>query len=123
MKVVLKQELEIHPMRFAVIPLIISAALHVLGFILVDFAYESLFLIFPAVVYCVLSVFLLRCSKRATWLALLCMVGGIAGTFIEFMGPLIAPSPVLVGIIASDAAVAGLLVRVLWLDRKAYETQ
>lgn len=123
MKAVLKQELEIHPMRFAVIALIISAALHVLGFILVDFAYESLFLIFPAVVYCVLSVFLLRGSKRATWLALLCMVGGIAGTFIEFMGPLIAPSPVLVGIIASDAAVAGLLVRVLWLDRKAHETQ
>ena len=122
MKAVLKQELEIHPMRFAVIPLIISAALHVLGFILVDFAYESLFLIFPAVVYCVLSAFLLRGSKRATWLARLCMVGGIAGTFIEFMGPLIAPSPVLVGIIASDAAVAGLLVRVLWLDRKAHET-
>ena len=110
-------------MRFAVIPLIISAGLHVLGFILVDFAYESLFLIFPAVVYCVLSVFLLRGSKRATWFALLCMVGGIAGTFIEFMGPLIAPSPVLVGIIASDAAVAGLLVRVLWLDHKAHETQ
>ena len=123
MKAVLKQELEIHPMRFAVIPLIISAALHVLGFILVDFAYESLFLILPAVLYCVLSVFLLRGSKRATWLALLYMVGGIAGTFIEFMGPLIAPSPVLFGIIASDAAVAGLLVRVLWLDRKAYETQ
>ena len=123
MKAVLKQELEIHPMRFAVIPLIISAALHVLGFILVDFAYESLFLIFPAVVYCVLSVFLLRGSKRATWLALLCMFGGITGTSIEFMGPLIAPSPVLVGIIASDAAVAGLLVRVLWLDRKAHETQ
>ena len=110
-------------MRFAVIPLIISAVLHIVGFILVNFAWESLFLIFPAVIYCVLSVFLLRGSKRATWLALLCMVGGMAGTFIEFMGPLIAPSPVLVGIIASDAAVAGLLVRVLWLDRKAYKTQ
>ena len=110
-------------MRFAVIPLIISAALHVLGFILANFAYESFFLIFPAVLYCVFSVYLLRGSKRVTWLALLCMIGGMTGTCIEFIGPLIAPSPVLVGIIASDAAVAGLLVRVLWLDRKAYKTQ
>jgi hypothetical protein len=47
-------------MRFAVIPLIISAALHVLGFALVGLAYESLFLIFPAMLYCLLSVFLLQ---------------------------------------------------------------
>lgn len=105
-------------MRFAVIPLIISAVLHVMGFILVNFAWTSLFLIFPAVLYCVLSVFLLRGAKWAAWLALLCMIGGIGGTCIEFMGPLMAPSPVLLGIIASDAAAAGLLIRELWLDRK-----
>ena len=110
-------------MRIAVIPLIISAALHVVGLILVDFAQTSLFLIFPAVLYCVLSIFLLRSARWAAWLTLLCMVGGIAGTCIEFMGPLIAPLPVLVGIIASDAAVAGLLVRALWLDRKARDSQ
>ena len=106
-------------MRFAVIPLIISAALHVLGFALVGLAYESLFLIFPAMLYCLLSVFLLRGKNWAAWLTLVCMIGGIAGTIIEFMGPLMAPSFVLIGIIASDAAAAGLLVRGLWLDRVA----
>ena len=110
-------------MRFAIIPLIISAVLHVVGFILVNFAETSLFLIFPAVLYCVLSIFLLRGATWAAWLTLLCMIGGIAGTCIEFMGPLIAPLPVLVGIIASDAAVAGLLVRALWLDRKPRDSQ
>ena len=110
-------------MRFAVIPMIVSAALHVVGFIVVNFAETSLFLIFPAVLYCVLSIFLLRGATWAAWLTLLCMIGGIAGTCIEFMGPLIAPLPVLVGIIASDAAVAGLLVRALWLDRKPRDSQ
>ena len=110
-------------MRFAVIPLIISAALHVLGFVLVGFAYESLFLIFPAMLYCLLSVFLLRGNNRVAWLTLVCMIGGIAGTSIEFMGPLMAPSLVLIGIIASDAAAAGLLVRALWLDRMARKTE
>lgn len=110
-------------MRFAVILLIVSAALHVVGFILVNFAWASLWLIFPAVLYCVLSVFLFRGAKWAAWLALLCMIGGIGGTCIEFMGPLMAPAPVLLGIIASDAAAAGLLARGLWLDREAPESQ
>jgi hypothetical protein len=106
-------------MRFAVIPLIISAALHVLGFACMGFAYESAFLVFPAMLYCPLSVFLLRGNKWVAWLTLVCMIGGIAGTIIEFTGPLMAPSLVLIGIIASDAAAAGLLVRGLWLDRVA----
>ena len=110
-------------MRFALIPLIISAVLHVVGFFLVDFARSSGFLIFPAVLYCVLSVFLLQDIKWAAWLTLLCMIGGIGGTCIEFMGPLMAPAPVLLGIIASDAATAGLLARRLWLDREAPESQ
>ena len=110
-------------MRFAVIPLIVSAVLHVVGFILVNFAETSLFLIFPAVLYCVLSIFLLRGATWAAWLTLLCMIGGIAGTCIEFMGPLIAPLPVLVGMIASDATVAGRLGQALWLDRKARDSQ
>ena len=110
-------------MRFVVIPLIISAALHVLGFVLVGFAYESLFLIFPAMLYCLLSVFLLRGNNRVAWLTLVCMIGGIAGTSIEFMGPLMAPSFVLIGIIASDAVAAGLLVRELWGGRVARKTE
>ena len=110
-------------MRFAVIPLIVSAVLHVLGFVLAGFAYESLFLIFPAMLYCLLSVLLLRGNYWVPWLTLVCMLGGIAGTIIEFMGPLMAPSLVLIGIIASDAAAAGLLVRGLWLDRVARKTE
>jgi hypothetical protein len=110
-------------MRFAVIPLIISAALHVVGFAMMGFAHGSLFLIFPAVLYCLLSVFLLRGNNWVAWLTLLCMIGGIAGTSIEFMGPLMAPSLVLTGIIASDATAAGLLVRGLWLDRVARKTE
>ena len=110
-------------MRFAVIPLIISAALHLLGFVLVGFAYESLFLIFPAMLYCVLSFFLLRGNNWAAWLTLVCMIGGIAGTSIEFMGPLMAPSFVLIGIIASDAAAASLLLRGLWRDCVARKTE
>ena len=106
-------------MRLAVIPLIISAALHLLGLALAGFAYESVFLVFPAMLYCLLSVFLLRGNKWVAWLTLVCMIGGIAGTIIELMGPLMAPSLVLIGIIASDATTAGLLDRGLWLDRMA----
>ena len=106
-------------MRLAVIPLIISAILHVLGFVLMGFAQESVFLVFPACFYCLLGAFLMRGVTVIAWLTLVCMIGGITGTCIEFMGPLIAPSLVLLGIIASDAAAAGLLVRGLWLGREA----
>jgi len=57
------------------------------------------------------------------WLTLVCMIGGIAGTSIEFMGPLMAPSLVLIGIIASDAVAAGLLARGLWLSREAQKIE
>ena len=79
--------------------------------------FESVFLVFPAMLYCLLSVFLLRGNKWVAWLTLVCMIGDIAGTIIEFTGPLMAPSLALIGIIASDVAAAGLLVRRLWLDR------
>ena len=110
-------------MRLAVIPLIISATLHLVGFFLVGFAQESVFLVFPACLYCLLAVFLMRGVTVIAWLTLVCMIGGIAGTCIEFMGPLIAPSLVLIGIIASDAAAAGLLVRGLWLSREAQKIE
>ena len=47
-------------MRVAVIPLIISAILHVLGFVLMGFVQESVFLLFPAGLYCILATLLLR---------------------------------------------------------------
>ena len=106
-------------MRLAVIPLIISATLHLVGFFLVGFAQESVFLVFPACFYCLLAAFLMRGMTVIAWVTLASMVGGIAGSCIEFLGPLMAPSLVLIGIIASDAATAGLLVRGLWLGREA----
>ncbi|MEL6238342.1 MAG: hypothetical protein AAFQ90_07080 [Pseudomonadota bacterium] len=110
-------------MRYAIIPLIVSAVLHVLGFVLVDFAQDSLFLLFPAGLYCLLSVFLLRGVTWAIWLTLVCMIGGAAGTLLEFTGPLMAPAPVLIGIILADTLTAILLARGLWLDRKSHEAQ
>ena len=106
-------------MRVAVIPLIISAILHVLGFVLMGFAQESVFLVFPAGLYCILATLLLRGVTAVAWLTLVCMIGGIAGTCVEFTGPLMAPSLVLMGIIASDALTACLLARGLWLGREA----
>jgi hypothetical protein len=104
-------------MRVAIVPLIISAVLHVLGFALVGFASESLFLLFPAGLYCLLSVFLFRNMSWAGWLTLACMIGGIIGTLFEFTGPLMAPAFVLIAIILADAIAAGLLVRDLWFSR------
>ena len=109
-------------MRLAVTPLIISAILHVLGFVLMGFASESVFLVFPACFYCILAALLVRGMTVIAWLTLVCMIVGIAGTCIEFMGPLMAPSLVLIGIIASDAAAAGLLIRGFWLGREAQKT-
>ena len=47
-------------MRLAVIPPIVSAILHVLGFVLMGFAQESVFLIFPACLYCLLAALPMR---------------------------------------------------------------
>ena len=108
-------------MRHASIPLIISAILHVLGFALEGFSSESLFLLFPAGLYCLLSAFLLRGITWVAWLTLACMIGGIVGTFIEFLGPLMAPAFVLIGIILADFVAAGLLIRGLWLNRETHK--
>jgi hypothetical protein len=108
-------------MRYAIIPLFMSAVLHVLGFTLVGFASESLFLLFPAGLYSLLSVGLLRDMVWVAWVTLVCIIGGIVGTFVEFGGPLMAPASVLVGIILADFVTAGLLVRGLWHRREKQE--
>jgi len=105
-------------MRFAVIPLLVSAALHVTGFTLEEFASESLFLLFPAGLYSLLSVGLLRGMNWVAWITLACMVGGINGTLIEFAGPLMAPESVLIAIIIADFITAVLLARGLWHGRE-----
>lgn len=110
-------------MRYATIPLLMSATLHVLGFTLAGFASESLFLLFPAGLYSLLSVGLLRNMAWVAWVTLACMIGGIVGTFIEFAGPLMAPASVLIGIILADSMTAGLLVRGLWHSRERHEAR
>jgi hypothetical protein len=102
------------PMRYAAIPLLASAVLHVLGFALVGFAEESVFLLFPAALYCLLSVGLFRELTLAAWVTLICMIGGIVGTLIEFTGPLMAPAFILAMVILADFVVAVHLVRALW---------
>ncbi|MCA1777711.1 MAG: hypothetical protein LC676_19510 [Loktanella sp.] len=98
-----------------------SAILHVLGLSLAGFASESLFLLFPAALYSLLSVGLLRNMAWVAWVTLACMIGGIVGTFIEFAGPLMAPASVLIGIILADSITAGLLIRGLWHSRERRE--
>ena len=43
-------------MRIVIIPLLASVILHVIGFIMTGFAYTSLFLLFPAGLYSLLSI-------------------------------------------------------------------
>ena len=105
-------------MRLAIIPLIASAVLHVIGFALAGFATTSLFLLFPATLYSVLSIGLWRGVTWVAWLTLVCMVGGSIGTGIEFTGPLIAPAPVLIGIILADLVTAGLLALAIVQSRR-----
>ena len=107
-------------MRYAIIPLLMSAILHVLGFTLAGFSSASLFLLFPAALYSLLSIGLLRDMAWVAWVTLACMIGGIFGTFIEFAGPLMAPASVLIGIILADSMTAGLLIRGLWHSRKRH---
>ena len=107
-------------MRYAIIPLLMSAILHLLGFALAGFPSGSLFLLFPAGLYSLLSVGLLRDMAWVAWVTLACMIGGIVGTFIEFAGPLMAPASVLIGIILADSMTAGLLIRGLWHSRKRH---
>lgn len=104
-------------MRLAIIPLIVSAIFHVIGFALAGFATTSLFLLFPAALYSVLPIGLWRGTTWVASVTLICMVGGSIGTIIEFTGPLIAPAPVLIGIIVANLATAGLLIRALLQSR------
>ncbi|MEM8578932.1 MAG: hypothetical protein AAGF60_13865 [Pseudomonadota bacterium] len=100
-------------MRHAILPLLASSVLHVAGFVLVDFAASSLFLLFPAGLYVLLSVGLWRDVRWTAWLTLICMLGGVAGTALELLGPLMAPVPILVAIIVADLIAATLLIRAL----------
>ena len=100
-------------MRLVIIPLLASVILHVIGFIMTGFAYTSLFLLFPAGLYSLLSIGLWRGINWVVWVTLICMAGGCIGTVIEFSGPLMAPVSILIGILLADLATAGLVIRAL----------
>ena len=108
-------------MRLAILPLLASAALHVVGFVLTGFASSSLFLLFPALLYSLLSIGLWKGITWVAWVTLACMVGGITGTVIEFTGPLMAPASILIGVILADLVTAGLLIRGLWHSGRAHK--
>lgn len=110
-------------MRLAIIPLLASVILHVIGFIMAGFASTSLFLLFPAGLYSLLFIGLWRGIIWVVWITLICMAGGSIGTVIEFSGPLMAPVPVLMGILLADLATAGLLIRALVQSRGTKPTR
>lgn len=110
-------------MRLAIIPLLASVILHVIGFILTGFASTSLFLLFPAGLYSFLSIGLWRGINWVAWVTLICMAGGSIGTVIELAGPLMAPVPVLIGILLADLATAGLLIRAFVHSRRTKPTR
>ena len=104
-------------MRLVIIPLLASMILHVIGFVMTGFASTSLFLLFPAGLYSLLSIGLWRGINWVMWVTLICMAGGCIGTVIELAGPLMAPASVLTGILLADLATAGLLIRELVQSR------
>lgn len=99
--------------------LLLSAALHVVGAVLTEFAGVGLFLLFPAVLYTAFSLALWRGVTWVAGIALICMVGGIAGTVWEVMRPSVIPDWVLWGIIAADTGAASCLVRMVWPQLRA----
>ena len=98
--------------------LLISAGLHVVGSALTGFAGVGLFLLFPAVLYTGFYFGLLRGIIWVAWVALICMLGGMAGTAYELVRASPIADWVLIGIIAADLGAAILLTRLLWRTYK-----
>jgi len=103
-------------MRNAGYMLLISAAFHVAGFVLGGFAMP--FLLFPVLVYCLLFAGLARGMLWVAWIALICMIGGIAGTIVELFGPSLVPEWALWSILAADSAALVLLFAAIWTGPK-----
>jgi hypothetical protein len=108
--------------RLVIIPLLASVILHVIGFIMTGFASTSLFLLFPAGLYSLLSIGIWRGVNWVLWVTLICMARGIIGTVIEFVGPLMAQASILIGILLADLATAGLLIRALMKSQNTKPT-
>ena len=94
--------------------LLLSALLHVIGSVVSGFAGIGLFLLFPAVLYTAFYIGLQRDMRWVAWLALICMIGGMAGTGWEIIRASPVPDWVLWGIVAADFVAAVLLVQLIW---------
>jgi len=106
-------------MRQAGYFLLASAGLHVIGWVLSGFAFDSLFLLLPPVIYILLFAGLARGMMWVAWVAFLCMLGGAAGTIAELNSASAVPDWVLWGILGADLAAAVLLFAAIWMGPKA----
>jgi len=93
--------------------LLASAVLHVFGSILSGFSTVGVFLLFPAVLYTAFYFGLRRGLIWVAWTALICMLGGMAGTVLELVRMSSVPDWILWGILAADLAAATFLARAL----------
>jgi hypothetical protein len=104
-------------MNTAGIFLLASALLHVAGSILSGFSSVGLFLLFPAVLYTAFYFGLRRGLIWIAWIALVCMLGGMAGTVFELQKASSVPDWILWGIIAADLAAAVFLTRAIFAKK------
>ncbi|SHH98481.1 hypothetical protein [Marivita hallyeonensis] len=94
--------------------LLLSAVLHVIGSFLSGFTTVGLFLLFPAALYTAFFFGLRRGLDWVAWLALVCMLGGMAGTVLELTKASSVSGWILWGILAADFCAAVLLGRMIW---------
>lgn len=99
--------------------LLVSALLHVIGSVLTGATPLGLFLLFPAALYTAFYFGLRRGLVWVAWLALLCMLGGMAGTLLELLKPSPIETWLLWAIMAADLVAAVFLVRSLWTGKKS----
>jgi hypothetical protein len=104
-------------MKTAGLFLLVSAGLHVVGSVLSGFSAVGLFLLFPAVLYSAFWFGLRRGLTWVAWIALICMLGGMAGTGVELLKVSSVPNWILWGIIAADFAVAAFLAKAIFAKR------
>jgi hypothetical protein len=94
--------------------LLASAVLHVVGSVLSGFSAAGLFLFLPAALYTAFYFGLRKGLKWVAWVALVCMLGGMAGTVLELVRASSVPDWVLWGILATDLAAATFLARAIF---------
>jgi uncharacterized membrane protein len=102
-------------MRIAGNFLLVSATLHVVGSFLSGLSTVGVFLLFPATLYAAFYYGLCQGLKWVAWIALICMLGGMAGTVLELQKVSSVPDWILCGIIVADFAAATFLARTIFI--------